>query len=182
MRGEPNFMKSETRSMNKINPVKCTFADIPIAVPPKKQIPEQCTPTLTVGMHSIEDTGLGNDICIDAFFGRVFLSDAGAVHEINEAFSDEYELMCRAVDEDPAGEFNDVLNYNDFYKRQHLSGDFIIGETYGWPTAKDWRTNRIEWDEAWIDSGPYAEIYGQAVFMFAPKEYCKPMECYMEVS
>lgn len=153
--------------------VKCVLKDIPIVSPPDMKISDSL---------EVEDTGRGNTICMDGYFGRLFLSDEKAVKESCAAFNEEYQRMCRAVDEDPSGMFCEVLNYNDLYRMQGLSWDTVAGDDYGWPTAEDWRTHGIEFNYEWLLDGPLVEKYRKKIFVFTPKEFCKPDMCYREVS
>lgn len=175
-------MTSATKGTTKNRPVKCKIADIPVAVPVRKTESELSN-TKIKGLYTIEDTGLGDDLCIDVFFGRVFLSDAGVVKDVLENFSKEYQLMCLNADEDPDNIMNapEILSYNDLYERLNLGGT-MVGYGYGWPTAADYRYSSIDWEERWIINGYYPSIYGRPVYIFAPRDYAVPMEGYMEVS
>ncbi len=153
-------------------PIKYVLKDILVANPP----------STTAESTKLEDTGRGDTICLDMQFGRLFLSDEKAVRENCAAFNEEYQRMCRAVDEDPAGEYYDVLNYNDLYQMQGLKWNTVAGDDYGWPSAKDWRVHSIDFEYEWITSGPLVEKYRRKIFGFYPREYCKPELCYREVS
>lgn len=76
---------------------------------PEKQIP------WLKGTPSIEDTGFGKTLCFESWGGRLFYSDEGAVREQVEKFEEDYKTECRRSEEDPAGIYAEVTNFNDLY-------------------------------------------------------------------
>ena len=129
---------------------------------PKKNLP-------WYGKHpSIEDTGRGTTLCYEAWGGRLFYSDEGAVREAVNKFVEDYTEMCRRSAEDPAHEFYDVTNLNDLYSLLGILPTHL-GDAWGYSSSEDYALDldyRVEM--VYPTENEIADLFGCQVLIIEP--------------
>ena len=126
-----------------------------------------------------EPTGKGDLLIIDGFFGRMFRSDEGCVRDELDEFCREYNEYCRRLDEDPAGEYFEVMNWNDLYSLHGIIPS-IAGNQWGYSNSEEYRVEmgfRVDY----VTEGEWVKKLGEPYLYYEPYEWCYPDPCYMEV-
>lgn len=126
-----------------------------------------------------EPTGKGNLLVIDGFFGRMFRSDEGCVRDELDEYCRQYNEICRRLEEDPAHEYYEVLNYNDLYGLHGIIPS-VAGNLYGYTNSEDYSVD-LKFDIEYITEGEWVDKFGEPYLYYQPKEWCYPDPCYMEV-
>lgn len=126
-----------------------------------------------------EPTGKGNLLIIEGFFGRMFRSDEGCVHDEIEEYCRQYQEMCQRLDEDPAHDYHEVLSFNDLYS---LHGIFpsIAGDQWGYTNSEDWRVN-LDFKIELITDSELSQKIKEPYIYYEPYEWSYPDPCYLEV-
>ena len=62
-----------------------------------------------------EPTGLGDTLCLETCFGRLFRSDEGCVRDQTDEFIYLYQSMCKTFDDNPISENRGILEFNELY-------------------------------------------------------------------
>ena len=135
--------------------------DILVAHPPK-YLP-------WLGKHpSIEDTGRGTTLCYEAWGGRLFYSDEGAVREAVDKFVEEYADMCRRTEEDPAHEYCDVMNFNDLYALLGILPTHL-GDAWGYSSSEDYAVMlQFRVEMVYPTENDIADLFGCQVLIIEP--------------
>ena len=126
-----------------------------------------------------EPTGKGNLLVIDGFFGRMFRSDEGCVRDEIDEFCRQYNEMCMKLDEDPAHQYFEVMNWNDLYALHGIIPG-IAQDQWGYTNSEEYRV-QMDFDIDYVTKGPWVEKFGEPYLYYEPKEWCYPDPCYMEV-
>ena len=126
-----------------------------------------------------EPTGKGDLLVIDGFFGRMFRSDEGCVRDELDEYCRQYNEICRRLEEDPAHEYYEVLNYNDLYGLHGIIPS-VAGNLYGYTNSEDYSVD-LAFDIEYITEGEWVDKFGEPYLYYQPKEWCYPDPCYMEV-
>lgn len=121
------------------------------------------------GKHpSIEDTGRGDTLCYEAWGGRLFFSDEGAVREAVDKFVENYDEMCLRTKEDPAHEYYDVTNFNDLYSLLGILPTHM-GDAWGYSSSDDYSQDlhfRVEM--VYPTENEIADLFGCQVLIIEP--------------
>lgn len=127
-----------------------------------------------------EPTGMGDLLCYETWFGRIFRSDEDFVRDVVAEFCEEYKEMCMKMDEDPAHQYFEVTSYDDLFNMLHLMPGYGP-EGWGYSNTEDYRVN-LEFDilRHTVGSSLY-EKFGEDVLTITPRDYCAPDPCYLEV-
>jgi len=126
-----------------------------------------------------EITGLGEHLCIEGYFGRMFRSDPQLVEEALCEFGDMYQRMCDRFDKDPNDAQNwEVLCWNDLYRMLNLIPS-MAGDQYGYVNSEDYRVE-MDFETKDIDQGEWVDLFREPYFYFAPTFGCYPDPCYLE--
>ena len=129
-----------------------------------------------------EPTGMGDTLCIEGYFGRVFRSDRQLVEEILAEQCDMYDRMCERFDKAKENEKEavmEVLCWNDLYRMLNLIPS-IAGDSYGYVNSPDYRVSAMDFDTKWCDQGEWVDCFREPFFYFNPKPFCVPDPCYLE--
>lgn len=126
-----------------------------------------------------EKTGKGDLLVIDGFLGRMFRSDEGCVRDELNEFIRRYNESCMRLDEDPAGEYFEVMNWNDLYTLHGLIPN-IAGDMFGYTNSEDYRVD-LAFDVRMVEDGEFTERFGEKYLYYEPMEFCLPDPCYKEV-
>lgn len=126
-----------------------------------------------------EPTGKGDLLVIDGFFGRMFRSDEGCVRDELDEYCRQYNEICKRLEEDPAHEYYEVLNYNDLYGLHGIIPS-VAGNLYGYTNSEDYSVD-LKFDIEYITEGEWVDKFGEPYLYYQPKEWCYPDPCYMEV-
>ena len=126
-----------------------------------------------------EPTGKGDLLIIDGFFGRMFRSDEGCVRDELDEYCRQYNEICRRLEEDPAHEYYEVLNYNDLYGLHGIIPS-VAGNLYGYTNSEDYSVD-LKFDIQYITEGEWVDMFGEPYLYYQPYEWCYPDPCYMEV-
>lgn len=121
------------------------------------------------GKHpSIEDTGKGDTLCYETWGGRLFFSDPGAVKEETQKFVDDYKENCKRSEEDPAGIFFDVANFNDLYSLYGILPTHL-GDAWGYNSSVDYAQD-IDFAITLVKPGEneIADLFGREVLIIEP--------------
>lgn len=131
---------------------------------------------------TVEETGRGNLLCYEAYGGRLFRSDEGAVREAVEKFVADYKQACQMLDEDPAHVFFEVYNFNDLYMLLGICQTHF-GDQWGYTNVEDWRVDDLDFDVYILEdtAGTMFEKFNEPVLIIEPGVNSYPMECYREV-
>lgn len=145
-----------------------------------RQFPEARPTRLDHSMKipTIEDTGRGDDLCFDYYFARFFYDDSEAVKECCGRFTEEYDRLCRNLDEDPLHQYYEVLSWNELYEMFPIAPSTLCDE-FGYSNAENDRV-RPEFEFEWLTSGPLYERFGRKIFSFGPKRGFEPRSYYKE--
>lgn len=133
-----------------------------VAVRPRRRL-EWC------GSHpSIEDTGLGDTLCYEAWGGRLFYSDPGAVQEAVDKWIEDYNEMCRKTEEDPANVMIDVTNFNDLYSLLHILPTHL-GDAWGYSSSLDYARDLVfRVEMVYPTENEIADLFGCQVLIIEP--------------
>lgn len=144
--------------------------------PRVKKLKESLLPTKEEFKHqTIEETGNGDLLCIEAYSGRIFRSSIEAVEEaqrkLNEAYLDvenncEYGYAC----------MNDYYEFLNIEKTQ-------FGFEYGWANNEDWfyKNEPIEFDNTLIEADAPGNDFGEPIFVSEIEEDWFPIQCWQEI-
>ena len=132
-------------------------------------------------LQTVEETGLGNTLCYEAYGGRLFRSDEGAVREAVDKFIEDYVRSCQNLDEDPAHRYYEVYNFNDLYSLLGILPTHF-GDRWGYTNSEDYRMS-LGFDITYVDDlkDTYFEEIGEPVLVIEPYSDCYPLEYYREV-
>lgn len=126
-----------------------------------------------------EETGMGDLLCIEGFFGRPFRSDRQYVEEILCEYCDMYANMCERFDSDPGNPNNyEVICWNDLYSMLNLIPS-MAGDSYGYVNSDDYRVE-MDFETKMVDQGEWVDCFKEPFFYFTPKPSCYPDPCYRE--
>ena len=136
--------------------------------------------------QTIEETGNGDDLFLDEWSGRLFLSSEEAVRKGFDKFNAERdEGMDLPYDNNRDMNMPPASSYNELYEAWDLvpSG---LGWTFGWPASDDYYEHRsIPYT---IEVIPVEEMndkelkkYGKDLHIIRIPAGFYPMECYLEV-
>lgn len=137
-------------------------------------------------LQTIEDTGNGDDLFLDEWSGRLFLSSEEAVRKGFDSFNDERDEGMD-LPYNSSGDMNlpPASSYNDLFTAWDLvpSG---LGWSFGWPASDDYYEHRaIPYT---IEIIPVEEMqdkdlkkYGKDLHIIRIPAGFYPMECYLEV-
>lgn len=137
-------------------------------------------------LQTIEDTGNGDDLFLDEWSGRLFLSSEEAVRKGFDSFNDERDEGMD-LPYNSSGDMNlpPASSYNDLFTAWGLvpSG---LGWAFGWPASDDYYEHRsIPYT---IEVIPVEEMkdkelkkYGKDLHIIRIPAGFYPMECYLEV-
>lgn len=119
-------------------------------------------------LPSVEETGKGDLLCYEAWGGRLFRSDEGAVREAVDKFVDDYRMGRMRTEEDPAHVYMEVYNFNDLY---YLLGILPthFGDAFGYTTVEDYAqdiTFRVEF--IYPSENEIAEQFGEPILVIEP--------------
>lgn len=136
--------------------------------------------------QSIEETGLGDKLCMDLWSGRLFRCDPDAVLKAWEEFNTERdEGMDLPFSDDHEENFPIASSYNDIYTKLNLEPIGLYSQ-YGYPANDDYYATRsipveiehLKFED--MDELKKAK-YGEDLYILKyPDEY-SPMECWLEV-
>ena len=146
---------------NSVKPRIVKIEDVLVAHP-KKRLP-------WYGKHpSIEDTGRGDTLCYEAWGGRLFFSDEGAVREAVDKFCENYREMCELVRSDPTHETLDIMNFNDLYSLLGIVPS-PFGDVWGYSTSEDYAVN-LDFDVDYIlpTENEVADAFGCKILRIEP--------------
>ena len=136
--------------------------------------------------QNIEETGLGDKLCLESWSGRVFRCDPEKVQKAWDDFNDERD---EGVDL-PFSDSQEInlpvcASYNDIYTRINLEPT-LLWHMYGYPTNDDYYpTRRIPVKIERMKLEDMDELhkakYGEDLYVISyPDEYA-PMMCWQEV-
>lgn len=136
--------------------------------------------------QTIEDTGNGDDLFLDEWSGRLFLSSEAAVRKGFDNFNSERdEGMDLPYNGHSDMNLPPASSYNELFEAWDLvpSG---LGWHFGWPASDDYYDHRsIPYT---IETIPVTEMndkelkkYGKDLHIIRIPEGFYPMECYLEV-
>ena len=126
-----------------------------------------------------EPTGKGDLLIIDGFFGRMFRSDEGCVRDELNEFCRQYNEMCRQLDEDPAHQYFECMNWNDLYALHGVIPS-IVGDQWGYSNSEDYRVE-MDFQVSFVTDNDWVEKFGEPYLYYEPYEWCYPDPCYLEV-
>lgn len=133
-------------------------------------------------LPTVEETGKGNLLCYEAYGGRLFRSDEGAVREAVEKFIDDYSTACLRSAEDPASVYVEVFSFNDLYNLFGILPTHF-GDLFGYSSTPDavqdlkFRVELCSPKDNFI-----AEQFGEDVLVIEPFDaYAYPCEYYKEL-
>ena len=123
---------------------------------------------------SVEETGNGNLLCIEAYSGRWFRSSQEACLEAQQKLKDQYTETGYA-------------GMNDYYTYLKIS-ESQFGSDYGWAAGSDLYGPEIEFNNTYIEPkdfnddwfGPEGKNIEEPVFVLEFPYYYYPMQCYLE--
>jgi len=119
---------------------------------------------------SIEDTGLGDTLCYEAWGGRLFYSDPKAVEEAVEKWIEDYNEMCRKSAEDSANAFDDVTNFNELYSLLGILPTHL-GDAWGYNSSVDYARDldfRVEM--VYPNENDIADLFGCQLLVIEPRD------------
>ena len=125
-----------------------------------------------------EPTGKGNLLIIDGFFGRMFRSDEGCVRDEIDEFCRQYYEICRRLDEDPAGQYFEVMSWNDLYALHGIIPGMAQDE-WGYSNSEDYRVD-MKFNIDYVTEGKWVDLLGEPYLIYYPMEWCYPDPCYLE--
>lgn len=129
-----------------------------------------------------EVTGLGEHLCIEGYFGRIFRSDPALIEEALCEYGDMYQRMCNRYDEAPENNKADVAEvmcWNDLYRMLNLIPS-IAGDQYGYVNSEDYRIDAMDFDTKEVDQGEWVDLFREPFYYFAPKPGSYPDPWYLE--
>ena len=126
-----------------------------------------------------EPTGKGELLCVDGFFGRMFRSEEGCVRDELDEYVRSYNEMCQMLNEDPAHQYYEVLNYNDLYSLLGILPS-VAGDQWGYTNSEDYRVD-LGFDVVMVTEGEWVDKLGEPYLYFEPAEGSGPDPCYLEV-
>lgn len=136
--------------------------------------------------QSIEETGLGDKLCMDLWSGRLFRCDPDAVLKAWEEFNTERDEGEELPFSDGHDEnFPLALSYNDIYTKVNLEPIGLYYQ-YGYPANDDYYPSRIvpvEIEHLKLEDMDELKKakYGEDLYILKyPTEY-SPVECWLEV-
>lgn len=117
---------------------------------------------------SIEDTGRGTTLCYEAWGGRLFFSDEGAVREAVDKFVEDYAEYCRRSEEDPAQIYVEVVNFNDLYALLGILPTHL-GDAWGYNSSPDYARDLVfRVEMVYPTENEIADIFGCQVLIIEP--------------
>lgn len=130
---------------------------------------------------SVEETGRGNLLCYEAYGGRFFRSDEGAVREAVDKFVEDYVKSCQMQDEDPAHMMYEVYNFNDLYSLLGIMPTHF-GDRWGYTNSEDYRVD-LGFDINLVENldEPFFDVIKEPILVIEPLSDSYPMEYYREV-
>lgn len=130
--------------------------------------PKKTLPWLRNKHPSIEDTGRGTTLCYEAWGGRLFYSDEGAVREAVDKFVEDYTENCRRSEEDPAQTYVEVTNFNDLYALFGILPTHL-GDAWGYNSSPDFARDLVfRVEMVYPTENEIADIFGCQVLIIEP--------------
>ena len=139
-----------------------------------KRIANRISPTIPPAKEefksqTIEETGFGDLLCIEAYSGRIFRSSQEACISAQEKLCNQYlnDLYCS---------MDDYYYYLNILQSQ-------FGYDHGWANNEDWyyKNEPIQFNNNLIAADAPGNEFGEPVFFMQIEEDWYPMECWMEV-
>ena len=127
------------------------------------------------GCWTIEDTGNGDQLCFEAYTGRIFRSSVDAVTDAQD------KLIAQYIDEESGGQFG-YASFNDYLNYLGLKGT-QFGHEHGWVNSEDWyyRNEPIGFSNEMIAADAPGNEFGEPVYCMMIEEGWQPMWGYDQV-
>ena len=152
----------------------------------ERKIEEDSKPKAPWKSQTIEDTGYGDDLMLDEWSGRLYLSDHEIVEKQLAAFNRERDEGYDIPFTDSHEENIPLASpYNDIFIAQNLEPTGM-GYQYGWPANDDVYDHReipfkIERYKLEDMDPVQQKRYGQDIYVVSIPPAYYPMECWQEI-
>lgn len=128
--------------------------------------------------QTIEETGNGDVLCIEAYSGRIFRSSPEAVIDAQSKLIDQFLEDSKVGDAIVAGS----ACMNDYYRYLGIS-ETQFGWEYGWVNDEDWfyKNDPIQFSNEMIAADAPGNEYGEPVYITEIEENWFPIQCWYEI-
>lgn len=128
--------------------------------------------------QTIEETGKGDVLCIEAFSGRIFRSSPEAVIEAQS------QLIDQLLEDSKLGDavVHGSACMNDYYRYLGIE-ESQFGWEYGWVNDEDWfyKNEPIQFSNELISADAPGNQYGEPVYVTEIEEDWFPIQCWYEI-
>lgn len=128
--------------------------------------------------QTIEETGKGDVLCIEAFSGRIFRSSPEAVIEAQS------QLIDQLLEDSELGDavVHGSACMNDYYRYLGIE-ESQFGWEYGWVNDEDWfyKNEPIQFSNELISADAPGNQYGEPVYVTEIEEDWFPIQCWYEI-
>lgn len=128
--------------------------------------------------QTIEETGKGDVLCIEAFSGRIFRSSPEAVIEAQS------QLIDQLLEDSEVGDavVHGSACMNDYYRYLGIE-ESQFGWEYGWVNDEDWfyKNEPIQFSNELISADAPGNEYGEPIYVTEIEEDWFPIQCWYEI-
>lgn len=128
--------------------------------------------------QTIEETGKGDVLCLEAFSGRLFRSSPEAVIDAQDKLIEQY------LEDTPVGNSTVAGSacLNDYYRNLGIE-ETQFGWEYGWVNDEDWfeRNEPIQFSNEMISADAPGNDYGEPIYISEIEEDWFPIQCWYQI-